>query len=62
MTCAANYQHSAPAGPNITASGEPGGWTKAQFINTIRTGTTPGGHPLSDEMPWKTFKGMTDTD
>ena len=47
--------------PNLTSGGEPGFWTEEQFINTIRTGTTPGGHMLDPEhMPWKEFKHMTD--
>lgn len=47
--------------PNLTAGGEPGFWTEAQFINTIRTGTTPSGHMLIPErMPWKEFRHMTD--
>jgi mono/diheme cytochrome c family protein len=52
----------APAGPNISPSGEVGAWTKEQFINTIRTGVNPADHPLTDEMPWKTFSNMTDQD
>ena len=29
------------------------GWSEAQFINTIRTGTDPNGHALDPEaMPW----------
>ena len=52
----------APVGPNISPTGEEGGWTKTQFINTIRTGVNPAGHQLSDEMPWKTFKNMDDQD
>jgi mono/diheme cytochrome c family protein len=42
--------------PNLTPGGEPGFWTEEQFINTIRTGTTPGGHQLDPEfMPWKYY-------
>jgi len=51
-----------PVGPNISPTGEVGAWSKAQFINTIRTGLTPGGHQLSDEMPWAVFKNMYDRD
>jgi len=51
-----------PVGPNIAPSGEVGGWTQAQFINTIRNGTTPSGETLSTEMPWMTFRNMTDQD
>ena len=47
--------------PNLTTGGDPGFWTEEQFINTIRTGTTPGGHELNpDYMPWKDYKLMTD--
>ena len=52
----------APAGPNISPTGEVGAWTKEQFINTIRTGLNPAGHQLSDDMPWKVFQNMNDTD
>jgi mono/diheme cytochrome c family protein len=52
----------APVGPNISPTGEEGAWTRDQFINTIRTGVNPAGHQLSDQMPWKTFKNMTDQD
>ena len=52
-----------PAGPNITPGGEPGGWTEADFINTIRTGQTPAGRQLDGEqMPWPSFSQMTDTE
>jgi len=47
--------------PNLTSGGELGFWTEEQFINTIRTGTTPSGHMLNPEhMPWKEFRNMTD--
>lgn len=42
-----------PPVPNITASGDPGHWTKDQFFHTLRTGVTPTGHQMkSDNMPW----------
>ena len=46
--------------PNLTPGGELGAWNEEQFLNTIRTGVTPSGHQLSDHMPWKTYKLMTD--
>ena len=47
--------------PNLTPGGELGFWTQAEFINTIRTGTTPGGHSLDPKhMPWDVYKLMTD--
>ncbi|QCR23152.1 c-type cytochrome [Pontibacter sp. SGAir0037] len=43
-----------PPVPDITSSGKVGKWTKAQFIQTLRTGKTPEGKQMSsDNMPWK---------
>lgn len=42
-----------PPVPNITASGDPGHWTKEQFFHTLRTGVIPTGRQMkSDNMPW----------
>jgi mono/diheme cytochrome c family protein len=49
-----------PQSANLTPSGEVGTWTEADFINTIRTGVNPAGHQLLEEMPWKTYRNMTD--
>jgi mono/diheme cytochrome c family protein len=47
--------------PNLTPGGELGFWTEEQFINTIRTGTTSGGHQLDPEfMPWKYYRLFQD--
>ena len=47
--------------PNLTPGGETNFWTEEEFINTIRTGTTPGGHQLNpDHMPWKSYRNMSD--
>lgn len=46
--------------PNLTPGGELAGWTEEQFFTTIRTGFTPGGHQLSEDMPWVNFGQMTD--
>lgn len=47
--------------PNLTPGSEVAFWTEDQFINTIRTGTTPGGHELNPEhMPWKDYRNMSD--
>jgi mono/diheme cytochrome c family protein len=47
--------------PNLTPGGEISAWTEDQFVNTIRTGTTPGGHNLDpDFMPWKDYRLLTD--
>lgn len=50
----------APPAPNLTRSGELAGWSEADFIQTLRTGTTPGGRQLSQYMPWKYFGRMSD--
>ena len=47
--------------PNLTPGGELGFWTEDQFINTVRTGVTPGGHELTPElMPWKDYQKFYD--
>ena len=46
--------------PNLTKGGELNAWTEADFINTLRTGMTPSGYQLSENMPWKDFGNMTD--
>lgn len=45
---------------NLTPGGELAGWTQAGFITALRTGITPGGRLLSDEMPWTYVGQMTD--
>jgi mono/diheme cytochrome c family protein len=51
----------APPGPDIVATTAPGGWSAAQFLNTIRTGVTPYGKALNGEvMPWEVYAKMTD--
>lgn len=46
--------------PNLTPGGELGFWTEEQFVNTIRTGITPGGHELNENMPWKDYRNFYD--
>lgn len=47
--------------PNLTPGGEVAFWTEADFVNTIRTGVTPGGHQLDPEfMPWKDYRNFYD--
>lgn len=46
--------------PNLTPGGELSAWTAEEFIRTMRTGVTPGGHQMSEDMPWKYFGQMTD--
>ncbi|MBI5965511.1 MAG: c-type cytochrome [Chloroflexi bacterium] len=41
--------------PNLTPGGELGFWAEEQFIATLRTGVTPGGHQLNENMPWQDY-------
>ena len=42
--------------PNLTPGGEVAFWSEEDFIKTIRTGVTPGGHELDPEfMPWEDY-------
>jgi hypothetical protein len=50
----------APPIPGLVAGSEVAFWSEEDFIQTIRTGATPSGHPLSEFMPWKEFRHMTD--
>ncbi len=38
--------------PDLTPAGNLANWTEADFIQAIRTGVTPDGRALSEEMPW----------
>jgi mono/diheme cytochrome c family protein len=46
--------------PNLTPGGEVAFWSEEEFMATLRTGITPGGHQLNDFMPWKYVGQMTD--
>ena len=46
--------------PNLTPGGELAFWSEQEFIKTIRTGRTPGGRQLKEDMPWKDYGQMTD--
>lgn len=49
----------APHGPNLRLIK---GWTEQQFIDTLRNGRDPGGHQLSDAMPWKYLGRLDDVE
>jgi cytochrome c553 len=49
-----------PNGPNLTPAGELVGWTEADFFKAIQTGIKPSGTQLTEDMPWKYYKNMTD--
>lgn len=50
----------APPVPGLAAGSEVAFWSEAQFMNTIRTGIAPSGHVLSEFMPWKELRNMSD--
>jgi mono/diheme cytochrome c family protein len=52
-----------PPGPNLTPGGNLANWTSEQFINTMRSGTTPEGHKMDpDFMPWKNMGKFNNTE
>jgi len=50
----------APPVPGLIAGSEVAFWSEADFTATIRTGVTPSDHHLTEFMPWKEFRNMTD--
>jgi mono/diheme cytochrome c family protein len=57
------FPSSWPPAPNLTfgAGSALPSWTEAEFMDTIRTGTTPDGRTLRGEyMPWGSYKFMDD--
>lgn len=47
-----------PPAPNLAAAGA---WSEGQFINTMRTGVTPGGRQMDPAfMPWNSFGKLDD--
>jgi mono/diheme cytochrome c family protein len=52
-----------PAVSDITATGNVGKWTEAEFIQALRTGITPEGKKLDPEfMPWPMAREYTETE
>ena len=50
-----------PIAPNLTPGGGVVAWTETEFIQTMRTGVTPGGRQLDPEfMPWKSWSKFHD--
>jgi mono/diheme cytochrome c family protein len=47
----------APVGPNLSVVK---GWTREQFITTLRSGVDPSGHALNSQMPWQNIGRMDD--
>lgn len=50
-----------PPAANLTPAGHLANWSQDDFINTLRTGTTPEGNVLNPaQMPWPITQLMTD--
>ena len=49
---------------NLTPDRETGigAWTEKTFINSFRTGKTPGGRPILPPMPWEEIRQTSDKD
>jgi hypothetical protein len=35
-------------------------WKREEFISTMRIGTDPGGHQITERMPWRALGRMDD--
>ena len=42
-----------PSEPNLTVSVPT--WSEENFVDLLRHGVGPGGSPVSDEIPWKSY-------
>jgi mono/diheme cytochrome c family protein len=49
-----------PPASNLTPAGALAGWTEADFVRLMRTGTRPGGGAVHEFMPWRVNGNMTD--
>jgi mono/diheme cytochrome c family protein len=50
-----------PPAPDISNTGNPGKWTEAEFVHTLRTGVTPTGRRLvAQYMPWPAIGKLPD--
>jgi cytochrome c553 len=49
----------APIGPGLSLVE---GWSRDQFIATLRTGKDPSGHEISERMPWQALGKMDDVE
>jgi mono/diheme cytochrome c family protein len=50
-----------PPASNLTPAGI-GSWTEADLTRALREGRRPDGSQLDEFMPWRVFRGMTDTE
>ena len=50
----------APPAPSLTQAGELSSWDETDFIQALRSGSTPDGRQMSPFMPWMYINQMTD--
>ncbi len=50
----------APPAPNLTRGGDLAKWSESDFNSAVRSGRTPDGHTLGEDMPWQGFAKLTD--
>ena len=50
----------APPAPSLTQAGELSSWDETDFIQALRSGSTPDGRQMSPFMPWMYIGQMTD--
>lgn len=54
-------EEGAGGGMNLTPGGDLANWTEEDFIRSLRTGVTPEGETLDEElMPWKSIRQFSD--
>lgn len=51
-----------PPAADLTRAGRVGTWSEADFVRALREGVRPDGTRLSDVMPWRSTRAMTDTE
>jgi cytochrome c553 len=49
-----------PVGPTIRDLGKR--YTEEQFLALLRTGIRSSGQPVSDQMPWRDYRALSDED
>ena len=49
----------APIGPGLSLVE---GWSREEFMATLRTGKDPGGHEINERMPWRALGKMDDVE
>ena len=52
----------APPAPSLTQAGELSSWDETDFIQALRSGSTPDGRQMSPFMPWMYIGQMTDNE